>query len=129
MVSTPYNTPLIMGDRHKNFEDPMPTRRDIKRTNYHPVGFYLITHYLIVRSNTSVWPCTAILLYSPVCVMAPLPQLIYSIVSWDSAVVFCPLQASHTETYRSAYNIQASSYLPFILSNEQYISQCSFNMI
>jgi hypothetical protein len=41
----PHNDPIIMGDRHKSFEDPMNTTRDIRRTNYHLLGFYLITIY------------------------------------------------------------------------------------
>jgi hypothetical protein len=45
LVSTPHNTPLIMGDRDKNFEDPVPTTRVIRRTKYHLLGFYLITLY------------------------------------------------------------------------------------
>jgi hypothetical protein len=35
----PNNTPLIMGDRHTHFEYPMPASQDIKRTNYHLLGF------------------------------------------------------------------------------------------
>jgi hypothetical protein len=38
-VSTPIIPPLIMGDREKNFEDPMPTTRVIRKTKYDPLGF------------------------------------------------------------------------------------------
>jgi hypothetical protein len=33
---------IIMGDRNKNFEDPMPSTRDIKGTNYH---MHAINHF------------------------------------------------------------------------------------
>jgi hypothetical protein len=36
-----------MGDRDKNFEDPMPTTQVIRETKYHLLGFYLITLYLV----------------------------------------------------------------------------------
>jgi hypothetical protein len=35
-----------MGDRDKNFEDPMLTTPVIRRTKYHLLGFYLITLYV-----------------------------------------------------------------------------------
>jgi hypothetical protein len=31
LVSTPHNTPLIMGDRNKNFEDSITQTRDIRK--------------------------------------------------------------------------------------------------
>ena len=34
-VSTPHNYGLIMGDRIKNFKDPMLCGRDIRKTKYH----------------------------------------------------------------------------------------------
>ena len=46
LVSTPHNTPLIMGDRHKNVEDPMTWTRDIRKTKFHLVSFFF-THPLI----------------------------------------------------------------------------------
>ena len=33
-VSTPHNTSLIMGDRHKNFEDPITWTWDIRKTKF-----------------------------------------------------------------------------------------------
>ena len=63
LVSTPHNTPLIMGDRHKNFEDPMTTSRDIKKTNHHLLGFYLITVYIFFLNTFIVHNryCTIVL--------------------------------------------------------------------
>jgi hypothetical protein len=37
LVSTPHNTPLIMGDRRKNFEDPITQTQDIRKTKFDPV--------------------------------------------------------------------------------------------
>ena len=45
-VSNPHNTLLIMGERDKNVDDPMLTSQDIKRTNCHLLGSYLITLYM-----------------------------------------------------------------------------------
>jgi hypothetical protein len=33
-VSTPHNTPLIMGERHKDFEDPSTCGQDIRKTKF-----------------------------------------------------------------------------------------------
>ena len=55
LVSTPHNTPLIMGDRHKNFEDPITWARDIRKTKFHLVRFFF-THplslYCLFFNNT-----------------------------------------------------------------------------
>jgi hypothetical protein len=49
-VSTPHNTPLIMGDRHKNFEDPSTWSlgRDIRKTKFDLLGFF--EHPLVLVS-------------------------------------------------------------------------------
>ena len=41
-----------MGDRDKNFEDPMPTTQVITKTKYHLLGFYLITLYKHFQFST-----------------------------------------------------------------------------
>ena len=40
LVSTPHNTPLIMGDRHQNFEDSSTGAQDIKKTKFELLGFF-----------------------------------------------------------------------------------------
>ena len=39
LVSTPHNTPLIIGDRDKNFEDPITGTQDIRKTKFDLLGF------------------------------------------------------------------------------------------
>jgi hypothetical protein len=39
-VSTPHNTPLIMGDRHQNFEDPSTGAQDIRKTKFDLLGLF-----------------------------------------------------------------------------------------
>ena len=34
------NTPLIMGDRHQNFEDPSTGAQDIRKTKFDLLGFF-----------------------------------------------------------------------------------------
>jgi hypothetical protein len=45
LVSTPHNTPLIVGDRHNNCEDPITWTLVIRKTKCHLVRFFL-THPL-----------------------------------------------------------------------------------
>jgi hypothetical protein len=40
-VSIPHNTPLIMGDRQKNFEDPITCAQDIRKTKFDLLGLFL----------------------------------------------------------------------------------------
>ena len=49
LMSTPHNTPLIMGDRHKNFEDPITQTRDIRETNLIREVFF--SHPLVAISG------------------------------------------------------------------------------
>ena len=45
LVSIPQNMPLIMGDRHKNFEDPITRTRDMRKTKFDLLGFFRATLY------------------------------------------------------------------------------------
>jgi hypothetical protein len=49
LVSTLHNTPLIMGDRHKNFEGSSTGGRDIRKTKFDPLGFFLNTLYYMEK--------------------------------------------------------------------------------
>jgi hypothetical protein len=40
LVSTPYNTALIIRDRHKNFEDLIAWTRDIRKTKFDVSHFF-----------------------------------------------------------------------------------------
>ena len=40
LVSTPHNTPLIMGDRQQNFEDPITWTWDIRKTKFDLLVFF-----------------------------------------------------------------------------------------
>ena len=50
LVSTPYNTPLIIGDTYKNFEDPITWTRDIRKTKFDLLGFFM-KHPLVRLQN------------------------------------------------------------------------------
>ena len=61
LVPIPYNTPIIMEGRDKNFEDPMQSDRDIKKTRHgrkrflsnHPLINYNVYSDLIFNFYTS----------------------------------------------------------------------------
>ena len=40
LVSIPHNTPLIMEDRHNNFEDPITWTQEISKTKFDLLGFF-----------------------------------------------------------------------------------------